>query len=334
MNNDNVFKLESGDCIEVLKKYPDNYFHSIVTDPPYNTGNVRKGADKWDSFKDNKSFQKWCEKWGRECFRVLKPGGHIISFSANRTYHRMTTALEDVGFEIYDTINWVYFSGNMPKGLRSKDNKRSTTLRPCNEPAVLAKKPIQEKTIVEQYKKTKTGFLFIDKCRFPAGSPHWLGPNDDPMKGWKDEKLNPFSGGQLFDHNKKDGYKKETVDLGKFAPTEGRFPANIFHCNKPSKKEKDAGVRASSNNKNGRRNFHVSVKPIKLMRWLVKLVTPEGGYVLDPFLGSGTTAVAAILDGYKCVGIERNDDYVHIIKGRTNAAMKARSIMNKKPKKS
>lgn len=318
---ENVFKLEIGDCIEVLKQYPDNYFHSVVTDPPYNTGNVRKGSDKWDTFKDNKTFQKWTEKWAKEVFRVLKAGGYLISFSSNKTYHRMAVAIEDVGFQVYDIFNWVYFSGNMVKGKRSKDLSMCTTLKSCSEPALLAKKPIEEQNTDLQFEKTQTGYLHTDKCRFKAKSPHWLGKNDDPMKGWSDVKKNPLAGGQYFVHNKEDGYEAEHVDLGKYAPVGGRFPANVFHCKKPTKKEKDAGLKASSTHHN-RRNFHVSVKPVNLMKWLVRLLTPEGGIVLDPFVGSGTTAVACILEGYQCVGIERNKEYEHIIRGRTEFAFR------------
>lgn len=320
MSFDSRFKLESGNCINVLKAYPDDYFHSIVTDPPYNVSiAVQSNQKGWDNFKSNREFQKWCEQWAKECLRVLKPGGYIISFSSQRTCHRMTCALEDVGFEIKDVINWLYFSG-MPKGNRSEDKKMGPSLKPCSEPAVLAKKPIKERNNEEQYKKTKTGFLHIEQCRFPFGSPHWLGPNDDSMLSQWDTPIssNFTKGGKYLAANKEDDYKR--VDISAYRPDNGRFPANIFHCKKANMREKDAGIRASSSNQNKRRNFHPSVKPLKLMRWLLKLVTPKNGKVLDPFLGSGTTAVACMLEGYKCVGIELNKDYQAIIKSRVKYA--------------
>ena len=320
MSFEKRFKLESGNCIHVLKSYPDNYFHSIVTDPPYNV-NIANGSKQkgWDSFKSNRHFQKWCEQWAQECIRVLKPGGFIISFSSQRTCHRMTCALEDAGFEIKDVINWIYFSG-MPKGTRSKDKNMGPTLKPCTEPAVLAKKPLSENNNENQYKKTKTGFLHIEVCRFPFGSTHWLGPNDDSMlKQWEKPIFsNITSSGRYLGANKDDDYT--AIDLSSYKPDNGRYPANIFHCKKANIREKDAGIKKSSQNQNKRRNFHPSVKPLKLMRWLIKLVTPKNGKVLDPFLGSGTTAVACMLDGYKCVGIELNKDYHSIINSRVKYA--------------
>ena len=323
---DKVFKLEIGNCISVLKSYPDNYFHSIVTDPPYNIGIALTTDQKgWDSFKTNRHFQKWCEQWAKECIRVLKPGGHIISFSSHRTCHRMTCALEDVGFNIKDVINWIYFSG-MPKGKRSDDKLRGTGLKPCSEPAVLAQKPIAEKNIKIQFEKTQTGFMFIDDCRFPAGSEHWLGPNDaDFTKAWTDRLVqsNYTKGGKYINANSDDNYR--AVDLSEYVPTNGRYPANIFCCKKASIREKDAGIRSSINNQNKRRNFHPSVKPLKLMKWLVRLVTPPNGKVLDPFLGSGTTALACVLQDYRCVGIELNKEYSEIIKSRVELAYRTKN---------
>lgn len=148
-------KIYQGDCIEVLKTFPDNFFDSVVTDPPYGLGFMNK---EWDSpeehrrlverekirseqrFKEGKSpttapfsasirpglsikgakegqwFQDWCNLWAKECFRVLKPGAYLLSFSATRTYHRMACAIEDAGFEIRDMIEWIYGSG-FPKSL-------------------------------------------------------------------------------------------------------------------------------------------------------------------------------------------------------------------------
>jgi len=101
-----VSKIEQGNCLNVLKAYPDNYFHSIVTDPPYGLAFMGK---KWDY--DVPSVEIW-----KECLRVLKPGGHLLSFAGTRTQHRMAVNIEDAGFEIRDMIAWVYGSG-FPKSM-------------------------------------------------------------------------------------------------------------------------------------------------------------------------------------------------------------------------
>ncbi|PLS19695.1 hypothetical protein CVD28_04590 [Bacillus sp. M6-12] len=92
-----------GNSKEVLKTFPDNYFHSIVTDPPYEIGFMSKG---WDSTGIAYDIEFW-----KECLRVLKPGGHLLSFSASSTYHRMAVAIEEAGFEIRDKID-VFYDGN------------------------------------------------------------------------------------------------------------------------------------------------------------------------------------------------------------------------------
>ena len=99
-------KIYKGDSLEVLKTFPENTFDSIVTDPPYGLSFMGK---KWDY--DVPSVEVW-----KECFRVLKPGGHLLSFAGTRTYHRMAVNIEDAGFEIRDMIQWLYGSG-FPKSL-------------------------------------------------------------------------------------------------------------------------------------------------------------------------------------------------------------------------
>ena len=95
-----------GDCVEILRSFPDNSIDSIVCDPPYGIGFMGKA---WDHSVPT-------EEWARECYRVLKHGGHIVAFGATRAIHRMVCALEDEGFEIRDMINWLYFSG-FPKSM-------------------------------------------------------------------------------------------------------------------------------------------------------------------------------------------------------------------------
>jgi len=127
-----VNRILQGDCITVMKTMPDNSVDSIVTDSPYGLGFMNK---KWDVFDKSQFGQKGLEgkndlkvkknfdilprynhsglydfvlQWASECLRILKPGGHLLSFGGSRTYHRMACAIEDAGFEIRDMIVWVY----------------------------------------------------------------------------------------------------------------------------------------------------------------------------------------------------------------------------------
>jgi len=112
MTNPNTDVIHTGDSMDVLDDLPENSVHAVVTDPPY--GLAFMGRD-WDDFEP-KEYQEWCEKWARKAKRVLKPGGHMLAFSGNRTHHRLFTGVEDAGFEIRDTVTWHYGSG-FPKAL-------------------------------------------------------------------------------------------------------------------------------------------------------------------------------------------------------------------------
>jgi len=100
--------LLKGNCLETLATLPGNSVDSIVTDPPYELGFMGKS---WDSSGIAYNQELWAQ-----CLRVLKPGGHLLAFSGSRTYHRMTVAIEDAGFEVRDQIMWIYGSG-FPKSL-------------------------------------------------------------------------------------------------------------------------------------------------------------------------------------------------------------------------
>lgn len=111
----NVNKIICGDCFEVLSSLPSNFVDAVVSDPPYNfDGGFME--NEWDNIGSEKEYQLWCEKWAKECLRVLKPGGHLIAFSGNKTHHRLFSGVEDAGFEIRDTLTW-HYSQSMPKAL-------------------------------------------------------------------------------------------------------------------------------------------------------------------------------------------------------------------------
>src|ERR1017187_5272192 len=122
-----------GDCIEVLANFAECSIDAIVTDPPYALNFMGK---EWDSFGDGIGFQKWCEQWARECLRVLKPGGYLLAFGGTRTYHREACAIEDAGFEIRDSLHWIYGSG-FPK---SRDISKAIDKEAGAEREVIGKK--------------------------------------------------------------------------------------------------------------------------------------------------------------------------------------------------
>lgn len=392
---------------------PDNSIDSVVCDPPYHLQSIVKrfssptaaesqyGTDgayrrmskgfmgqSWDGGQIAFETAVWLE-----CYRVLKPGGHLIAFGGTRTIHRITCAIEDSGFDIRDQICWMQFQG-FPKSLNiSKQIDRmagaerkvvgtnpnvyrkrgsggfqdtgyvggkvtggnsditkpatpeaqkwdgwGTALKPSYEPAILARKPISEANIAQNVLKWGTGGINVDACRFAYGDDCWVGPNycDDNAQ----QKSQTAPQGHTVSLNKA-GHTQPTFNKL------GRWPANIYQCPKPPRSQKEAGLEhlestpghqavgrepdtAGLNNPRagaGRtadeiKNIHPTVKPIKLMRWLVRLVTPPGGTVLDPFLGSGTTAAAAIQEGFDVVGCELTEKYWPIIEGRTEHAIK------------
>ena len=373
----------NGDCLEEMQKLIDDgvQVDSIVTDPPYHLTSIverfgkegsapaQEGTDgafaraskgfmgkEWDG--GDIAFRK--ETW-ELAMKLLKPGGHLLAFSASRNYHRMAVAIEDAGFEIRDQLMWIYGSGfpkshNIGKGVDKKlGNKREvvktiergdvqtaidkgvgytadpanknnkavfgygtetvtkgnsewegwgTALKPAHEPIVMARKFI-EGTIVDNVLKHGTGGINIDGCRVE------LSEGDDPRLGgkgtWKTDKMakDVYVGGYA-------GVETGSSELG-------RFPANVMHdglkedwaryfyCPKVSKCER------------GEDNTHPTVKPQELMKYLCRLVTPKNGTVLDPFMGSGSTGMAAKDEGFEFIGIEREKEYFEIAEKRISS---------------
>jgi len=221
-----------------------------------------------------------------------------------------------------------------------------TALKPANEPIVLARKPISEKTIAENVMKWGTGGINIDGCRIPAN--------------WKEEYPPSWFTSGKSEENTEDYWGKGNIKKNTVADRisdKGRFPANVildeeagqmldeqqegasrfFYCAKASKKERNMGLEDVEpttvddgrnkpidnpflRGKTPRRNTHPTVKPVKLMEYLITLVTPPNGIVLDPFFGSGTTGVAAVNLGFNYIGIELDEQYVEIARRRINAA--------------
>ena len=430
-----TYQILHGNNLDVLPTLADNSIDSIVTDPPYELGFMGK---KWDSSGIAYSVELW-----QQCLRVLKPGGHLLSFGGTRTYHRVAVAIEDAGFELRDSIAWLYGSG-FPKSLdvskaidkqagaereavtevisdifgdqevekklanpgstadrlamgnNWQDNPVETkpatpeaqqwqgwgtALKPAFEPVIVARKPIKG-TVANNVLKWGTGGLNIDGSRIGTET---ISTHNAP-KG-------SFAGGEPDRGSDTSSYKQHT----------GRWPANIIldpytaelldeqsgqskgsgpgtHCSKrdelgncighdnagrstngqtyhsknsqnqpdsggasrffyvakASKRDRNEGLEGMPLRKSDQRsdkaagiwaemeapkqNFHPTVKPTSLMEYLIKLVTPPNGTVLDPFTGSGSTGKAAILQGFDFIGIEMTEEYLPIIEGRLKHA--------------
>ena len=370
--------IYTGDCLEVLAGMPENSIDTCITDPPYELGFMGK---KWDS--SGIAFQP--ETW-QAVYRVLKPGALLLAFGGTRTYHRMVCAIEDAGFEIRDTIAWVYGSGfpksyDISKGIDKKagakrevvgwnenltgrtrpegnpvrfTNKANgtltapstpeaqlwdgwgTALKPAFEPIVVAMKPL-DGTYVENALKWGVAGLWIDGGRIGNEEINLHGNNGNVFGGGESEKnyhtiIGRFPANLIHDgsdevlevfpqttsgnlnsgHKRGDGTGNSFMGGG--GVVQGNYggdsgsAARFFYCAKASRAERNAGLE---------NNGHPTVKPIALMRYLVRLTkTPTGGVVLDPFMGSGTTGIACVLEGREFIGIEREPEYVEIAEKR------------------
>jgi DNA modification methylase len=229
-----------------------------------------------------------------------------------------------------------------------------TALKPAQEPAVLARKPIDPdcSSIAENVLKWGTGAINIDAGRFAYGDDCHFGDLSTPDNFDKVMRQQAHSIDTVGNGFGVSGLVGKEIQYMK---PNGRWPANVYQCKKPQRSDKEQGLdhltgktgAEATHRKEGSagldnpragagrtadevKNFHPTVKPIKLMRWLCRLLTPKGGTVLDPFLGSGTTAVSAILEGFNAIGCEMTDDYYPIIQGRVNwaKAERNRGILN------
>ena len=452
-----TLELYNGNCLTELQKIADNTIDSVVTDPPYELGFMGKA---WDASGIAFNVEVW-----RECLRVLKPGGHILAFGGTRTYHRMTVAIEDAGFEIRDCMAWMYGSGfpkshNIGKAVdkllgndrevvgenpnvRKADSQKNTVfeggfqedntitkgnsewegwgtaLKPAFEPIVMGRKPFKG-TVAENVLEWGVGGLNIDASRVGNESRTVPVHSDDKKEDetlfglhptiqhhreettigrWPANVMLDEEAGKILDEQSGTTYsgptnQKVKYSGGVFGGGNGvkEYPANsggasrFFYCPKASKKDRDEGMPQSVPQFTGRprredgsviykethpeewaeamakkkrkdktalagaeeklqelngptqikgrdagqdsrsvahkarptarMNIHPTVKPTPLMEYLIKLVTPKGGKVLDPFMGSGSTGKGALLNDYSFVGIELSPEYFSIAESR------------------
>lgn len=377
-------------------------------------------------------FQIWCMRWAYQCRRVLKPGGHLLSFGGSRTFHRLVCGVEDAGFEVRDTLLWLYSkgmpkSGNVAKAIdkllgvegtygdpkspdhaawinRGNDMRGAngsaghegwqrpwmddeeaveraarryipgsaeakqwdgwgSALKPAFEPIVLARKPMPT-TLGRNVLAHGTGALNIDGCRIdyvddtdralakPQGRPTSKGggaigatpdagrdleradfePEGDRGGRWPANVVLDEEAAALLDeatgtlrsgapavrrtpideltHNTYGGNESRPPGAQMIGYGDSGGASRFFYVAKVSQAERQLGVTDPGG------NTHATVKPIALMRWLVRLVCPPGGLVLDPFAGSGSTGVAALREDVRFIGIERDPDYLRIAQQR------------------
>ncbi|WP_036292180.1 site-specific DNA-methyltransferase [Methylosinus sp. PW1] len=286
--------LHIGDSRDVVARLDACSVDSIVTDPPYGIGFMGR---RWDH-PDNIAFDP---AFWRECLRVMKPGGHLAAFSAARTYHRMACAIEDAGFEIRDQIGWLYGSGAP---------KTKKTLKPAWEPICLARKPF-EGSMRDNMESTGLGGLNVDLCRVHGKDtvPIFRNEKNLSSSGIYGDGLH---GGMRTGEQASSRWPANVVHDGSdealsiFPSPKGESAARYFYCSKAPRSE-----RAGSK--------HPTIKPMALMRWLTRLVTPPGGLILEPFAGSGTTLAAAELEGFMAIGIEREVEFASDIERRMTA---------------
>lgn len=396
---DGGLRLWHGSNKDVLPTFADEAFDSIVTDPPYELGFMGKG---WDSSGIAYDVEMW-----REVFRVLKPGGHLLAFGGTRTWHRIAVAIEDAGFEVRDSIAWMYGSG-MPKShnvakaidkaagfvgdvmgsetvdigmqggnlhagrsreMATRDVRAlspeaaewegwGTALKPAFEPIIVARKPLTG-TVAANVQTYGTGAVNIDACRVDFVS--------DADRRESTEKNQHAKFGTKPGQNKVWGDYSQT-EMKDYDGSKGRWPANVLldesqaeALDEQSGFSRD-GVAVNRNRgetrpmkvagapervlhedqgyggSGGASRFfpifryvakapgserpevdgveHETVKPLELMRWLVRLVTRRGGRVLDIFAGSGTTGEAALLEGCEVDLIELEAPHLPLILAR------------------
>lgn len=290
------------EALSALADLPSNSVDAVVTDPPYG---IDFAGHRWDT---GHSFTGWSRAWSRECLRVLKPGGLMLAFGAPRTVHRLAAGVEAAGFELRDQLLWLYGSGVPKHGLDAQG--RSGSLKPAYEPILLARAPLAARSVSANATRFGTGLLQITDARVPAAQ-------GDPER-WP-ANLVLSHDARCDDIACRGECPVRLLDSARPSTRPSRF----FYCPKPSVSEREAGCEGlpvqrvrTFGGRPSRRNFHPTVKPVALMRWLVRLSTPPGAVVLDPFSGSGSTGVACLAEGRRFLGIERDPGYARIARAR------------------
>lgn len=298
--SDTDLKILNGDSVELLKTIPDETIDLVLTDPPYfidqldnhwdsqkvsaNTPNshirhLPKGM-KFDK-KQVKNLYDFYLRISKILFKKMKPGAYFLSFSSPRLYHSIAMACEIAGFEVRDMINWTY-TQSMPKAMS------------VNHVIDRLDLPEEQKFAL---KKTYEGFKtpMLKSCFEPI----CVAMKPIGRLTFIQNELNFNTG--LLDFSQKVGKEKDHVPANIITTEEFHEAYNKnFLVSKPTKEEK------------GKTNHHMTVKPLHLIEHLVRLFSKQDSLVVDPFLGSGTTAIACRNTERRCIGIELNTEYYEI----------------------
>lgn len=397
--------LHQGDCRDIMRAYPADHFDAVITDPPYG---ISFAGEKWDTATPT-GFQAWAQSWGEEALRVIKPGGYLLAFSAPRTYHRLTSGLEDAGFEVRDAMAWIRADGK-PAGMdiaasidRGALQTRETLIRFTSW---LRSTGITGKQI-NQATNSLMGSHYLTQAKQPAipTRAHWdaLLPLLEGIRipDWVTDLVNDTVDASVL--NERAGRDVRAIDVTKTATgmasrdvksagepirdeakewagwglglkpawepivvarrpvEEGSTTANVVKhgvgaLNIQAASSWNAGLyppnllmgeeamaaaveqsapdhvwpvfRYQPKAPKSERPIvggvqHVTVKPLELMRYLVRLVVKPGSLILEPFAGSGTTLQAAAMENTRAVGCELDDRYIPLIKERFKHGIEA-----------
>lgn len=340
-------RLYNDDCLNALKKMEDNSIDSCVTDPPYGLSFMGKS---WDYDVPQKEI--WQEVlrvlkpgghllafFGSRTYHrgvvQIEDAGFEVRDQIMWLYGSGFPKSHDVAKSIDKSKGvWRGRAGQaLPTGNRAMGTnyERSpkerpvfdeakqwegwgTALKPAHEPIVVARKPITQ-TVAKNVLEYGTGALNIDGCRVGFQS------EDDKKSAFPGGKLTSHGAGSLAGPGSAQDADRSTFDAERNVL--GRWPANVIHDGSdevisqfPNETSRFFYSAKASKADRGEGNNHPTVKPTELMKYLCRLVTPKGGIVLDPFMGSGSTGKAALQEGFKFIGIEMSKEYFEIAKNR------------------
>lgn len=330
------WSLHVGDCLGFIRSRSDNYYDSVVTDAPYALGFMGK---HWDT--EDLIFQSW---FWYQILLKMKPGAHLVCFGAPRIYHRVAVAIEDAGFELRDSLMWVFGQG-FPKSHNLGDGW-GTALKPAYEPIILARKPCSEATVAANVLRWGTGGINIDGCRVPNadagkqdrsdesgatarnGGATSLSPTGGPRGGsiagrFPANLIHDGSDEVLAAFPDAPGQQGDLIGHAKVRKSPNGCYGTMAAAAADALKRTDASTsaarffyQAKANKDDRAGSKHPTVKPVDLIRYLCRLITPPGGLILDPFAGSGTTGQAAWEEGFTIELAERELDYAEDVRRR------------------